>query len=467
MQRNNVIKLVFSVVAAVIFLFLATTQPIQGKILGVVLVALIAWSLYPERHLESGLGVILLIAFFQASLNIDEFVQGLFTTYGGSGLWIILSGFVLAKGMEVSGLGRRVALRIATSMGCKPRNIILAIAATSLALSPLSPSTTAKAFLILPICVGLIEAFNVKKGSRFGSGVMLMAMAGNNIASTGFLTATVPNPISAQYLLGVGLSLSWVDWVKMAMPITVCILGVAYVILHFTIKPEIEYSEDTVEKVCNFRDSLGPFSLQELMTAGVFTACLFLWMAESIIPFNVGFLSFIVSLVLFVPGYGVMNARGFSKTVPYGSIVLFAASLFLARAVGKYNALDPVAKEFFNLIGVGRLGPTEFLIGVVVLAMLLHIVFTSTTVYATVMIPIVLSLAELQGVNPGLVGLPVAFLAPIAVILPVNTIPNLVFYNEGWFTEKQIVTYGVVLSMASAILVLLIGIPYWRYLGLV
>jgi len=163
----------------------------------------------------------------------------------------------------------------------------------------------------------------------------------------------------------------------------------------------------------------------------------------------------------------VMNARGFSKTVPYGSIGLFAASLFLARAVGKYNALDPVAKEFFKLIGVGGLGPTEFLIGVVVLAMLLHVVFTSTTVYATVMIPIVLSLAELQGVNPGLVGLPVAFLAPIAVILPVNTIPNLVFYNEGWFTEKQIVMYGIVLSIASAILVLFIGIPYWRYLGLV
>jgi len=177
MQRNNGVKLALSILAVIIFLYLAITEPIQGKILGVVLLALITWSLYPERHLESGLGVIFLIAFFQASLNVDEFVQGLFTTYGGSGLWIILSGFVLAKGMEVSGLGRRVALRIATSMGCKPRNIILAIAATSLALSPLSPSTTAKAFLILPICVGLIEAFNVKKGSRFGSGAMLMAMA--------------------------------------------------------------------------------------------------------------------------------------------------------------------------------------------------------------------------------------------------------------------------------------------------
>jgi sodium-dependent dicarboxylate transporter 2/3/5 len=467
MQRNNVIKLVLSAVAALIFLYLATTQPIQGRVLGVVLVALIAWSLYPERHLESGLGVILLIAFFQASLNVDEFVQGLFTTYGGSGLWIILSGFILAKGMEVSGLGRRVALRIATSMGCKPRNIILAVAAASLALAPLSPSTTAKAFLILPICVGLVEAFDVKKGSRFGAGVMLMAMAGNNIASTGFLTATVPNPISAQYLLGVGLSLSWIGWVKMAMPITILILIAAYLILHFIIRPEIEYSKGSVEKVCKLRDSLGPLNHRELLTAGVFMVCLFLWMAESVLPFNVGLLSFIVSLILLAPRFGVMNARGFSKTVPYGSIILFAASLFLAKAVGKYHALDPVAKEFFNLIGIGGLGPAEFLIGIVVLAMLLHVTFTSTTVYATVMIPIVLSLAELQGVSPGLVGLPVAFLTPIAMILPVNTIPNLVFYKEGWFTENQIITYGAVLSIVSAIMVLFIGVPYWRYLGLV
>jgi len=34
-------------------------------------------------------------------LNPKEFIDSLFSTYGGSGLWIIISGFILAEAMKV------------------------------------------------------------------------------------------------------------------------------------------------------------------------------------------------------------------------------------------------------------------------------------------------------------------------------------------------------------------------------
>ena len=154
MRSVDVVKYATTVFTVLIFGYLAIGGRIEDRILGVVFLALVLWSLYPKRHLESSLLVIALIAVFEASLNVGDFINSLFNTYGTSGIWIILSGFVLAKGMEVSGLGKRIALVIMTSMGCKPRNIILAIAVASLAIAPLSPSTTAKAFIILPICIG-------------------------------------------------------------------------------------------------------------------------------------------------------------------------------------------------------------------------------------------------------------------------------------------------------------------------
>ena len=33
----------------------------------------------------------------------------------------------------------------------------------------------------------------------------------------------------------------------------------------------------------------------------------------------------------------------------------------------------------------------------------------------------------------------VVFLAPVAVILPVNTIPNIVFHSAGYFNQKQMI----------------------------
>jgi anion transporter len=469
MKTGDAIKHAFTGLAVLAFIILSSSGDIESQVLGVVLLALVVWSLYPERHLESGLLVIAVLAFFEASLDVQEFIAGLFGTYGRSGLWIILSGFVLAKGMDASGLGRRIALTLATSMGCRPRNIVLAVALASLAVSPLSPSTTAKAFMILPICTGLIEAFGVEKGrSRFGAAVMLTAMAANNVCSTAFLTATVPNPISAGYLAAsAGLQLDWGGWLRMAFPLTVLLLAASLLLVLRMFVPEVEASRETVEKVNGMRMSLGPLTRGERIVAAVFGVSLALWISESVIPFNVGLLSLALSLALFAPQTRVMDAGRFGGSVPWGSIVLFAASMFLANAVGRYRALDPVALGLFDALGLGRLPPTLFVAAVVLVSMMLHLVFTSTTVYATVMMPVVIGLTGLSGVQPLLTALPVALLAPVAVILPVNTIPNIVFHAEGWFTEKQIIAYGTLLSLVSVAIAILVGIPYWRLLGII
>ena len=469
MKISDTLRYSVTTLTVLIFIFLVATSPIEGRILGVVFLALVLWSLYPKHHLESSLLIIALIGVFEASLNIQEFISDLFSTYGGSGLWIILSGFVLAKGMEVSGLGKRIALSIATSMGCKPRNIILAVAVASLAIAPLSPSTTAKAFILLPICVGLVEAFGVEKGrSKFGAAVMLMAMAANNICSTMFLTATVPNPISADYLYSmIGLHLDWGEWFRMAFPVTILLLAASYLIVILMFKPEVESTQETYDKIYGIRDQLGPLSRREKVVAVIFIVSLLLWITQRYNPFNAGLISLALSLLLFLPQSGVMEVGKFSGSIPWGSIALFAASLFLARAVGRYRALDPVAQGLFHTLGLNSLTPVLFVGVVVLVAMMLHVIFTSTTVYATVMVPVVIGLTRLSRVNPALASIPVAVLAPVAVILPVNTIPNIIFHAEGWFNMKQIVAYGVVLSLVSVAIVLLVGIPYWQLIGLI
>ncbi len=293
MRNGEILKYAVTALTILAFLYLTAIGTIQDRILGVVLLALVVWSLYPKRHLESSLLIIALIGLFEASLDVQEFINGLFSTYGGSGLWIILSGFVLAKGMEVSGLGKRIALMIATSMGCKPGNVILAVAVASMAIAPLSPSTTAKAFMILPICVGLAEAFGVEKGkSRFGAAIMLMAMAANNISSTAFLTATVPNPISAEYLAtSAGVSLDWGGWFRMAFPITVLLLAASYLILTHMFKPEIGASKETYARVCGMRDGLGPLTRREKIVAITFGVALILRITERYNPLNAGLMS--------------------------------------------------------------------------------------------------------------------------------------------------------------------------------
>ena len=466
LTRGSLVKLVVTSCALAVFLWLSSTS-IQNRILGVILLALVLWSLYPRHYLVTSIAVIALLSLFEAALSPQEFIGSVFSTYGQSGLWIVLSGFILSTAMEVSGLAHRIAFWIVEALGGDPNRVVLSVALANLAIAPLSPSTTAKAFMILPICDGLIEAFEVKKGSRYGAAVMLMAMAANNIASTAFLTATVPNPISAGYIREAsGINLGWPEWLKMALPLTAIILVSAWLVCRLLFKPEVKKSPEAMARIRELTGKLGPMSRQEKLVSVVFSISLVLWITERQHGLNGGLISLVLCLLLFLPGIGVLGIGGFAHKVPWGSIVLFAASMFLARAVTRWRALDPIAAGIFHLFNLSKLSTFSFIALMVLLSMLLHIAFTSTSLYGVVMVPIAIGLAELKGLSLGLLAIPVAFLTPLALILPVNTIPNIIFFSSGYFTQKQMFVYGVIVSLVSVIVILLVGLPIWSLQGL-
>jgi len=232
-------------------------------------------------------------------------------------------------------------------------------------------------------------------------------------------------------------------------------------------KPEVKPSKESLESIREFRNSLGSFDSGEILVAVLFSFSLILWITERFHGLNAGLISLLISLLLLAPNIGVIKMDKFAKGIPYGSITLFAASMFLAKGVGRWGALDPVAESIFEFFSLSRLSLLIFISLAIILSMLLHAVFTSTTVYATVIVPLSLSLAGLQGLEPQTLAIPIAFLTPLALILPVNTIPNVIFHSSGYFTQRQMVLYGVLTSLISAVLIIVVGLPYWAGIGLI
>ena len=50
--------------------------------------------------------------------------------------------------------------------------------------------------------------------------------------------------------------------------------------------------------------------------------------------------------------------------------------------------MDPVAMKVFDVLNLSGADPVFFVVSVVLISMFLHRFFTSTTVYATVMVPL-------------------------------------------------------------------------------
>jgi sodium-dependent dicarboxylate transporter 2/3/5 len=409
----------------------------------------------------------LILLFLQSSVSIENLVKSIFAAYGTGNLFIILSGFILASAMDTTGLAKRIAVKVVLFFNKKPRYLLLSIAMANLFISSFSPSTTAKAFIMLPICIGFIEALNLKKGSVCAAVIILMCMTANNISSTAFLTATVPNPISASYMADAGFKLSWSDWFVMAFPLTVILLIISWLLLEIMFKPDFKCDKKTLKNIDEMHKKLGSLKREEKIVATVFIISLSLWIADKYIPFSAASLtSLILSLSLFLPRIDVLKIRKAGGMLPWDSLFVFAAAMYLAQVVQQTQALTPLIK---GLIGQKNTNlPTYALVLIVLLfGTFIHMIFTTTTVYATIIMPIAIAITNVYGVPVSLLALPIAFIAPLALILPINSIPNIIFYSEGYFSIKQMVMYGVVLSIISILLIMFIGIPYWTLIGLI
>lgn len=126
-----------------------------------------------------------------------------FGTLGFDIIWLMVAAFVLTSAMSHSNLGKRIALVLVTRFGKTPAKTLLVLVLVNFILAFFVPSTTARASLIVPLALVILEVYKAQPGhSNFGRLMMLQGVQNNAFATSVVMTAT-----SAQ-VLALGLSTS-------------------------------------------------------------------------------------------------------------------------------------------------------------------------------------------------------------------------------------------------------------------
>jgi sodium-dependent dicarboxylate transporter 2/3/5 len=436
------------------------------RTLAITLLGLGLWGAFPQRAFWSSILVIGLVLVSRTMASPSALASQVIGLYGTSGVWTPLTGFMLAHAVAVSGLGRRVAFGVVRRIGRRPSFVVLAVGIVSVLIAPLSPSTTAKAFLLLPICVGLVEASGATPGSRFGAAVLLFAAAANNIGASMFLTATIPNFISSQYLASVGVEVTWARWLLLAGPPNLLLILVAWIVLLLVRRPEASVGPSVGAFAGQLARERSRLSRAEIATAISVGLALLLWVSEPLTGLNGGLIGLAVAAGLFLPPIRAIRLGALGDAVPWGPVALFFAALLLGSAITATAAFDPIVRSAFESLGIDRLPLMPAVAVVIVVALFGHLVFTSTTAYATVIVPIAIAMAAAGGLPPATLALPVAITIGYAFMLPMNTVPNVIMLEAGYFSAREMLGYGTILTIAAAALLLLLAVPYWRVLGM-
>lgn len=460
-----------ALIVLLILFFMPTPEglSIQGqKAIAIFCAALILWvcgSL--PIYLTSMLVIVLL-----ALTGTVEKEKTVFGTLGYDVIWLMVSAFVLTSAMIKSNIARRFALWMITNYGQTPKKALFVLVLINFCLVFFVPSTTARATLMVPICMILLEIHKAIPGkSNFGKLMMLQGIQADALATSGVMTGTAANIIAVGFINSqAGGSIGYMDWLIASFPLAIISMTLSFLIglKLFSFKGEVDF-EGSLDKLKKERSELGALSKNEQKAMYIFIMAVFLWATESYhedmfsFSISVYMTAVIAAILCLMPRIGLLT---WSEANIKWDLMIFAAGAYAAG-----NALEStkgaqwlIGKMVYGL-GLENMSTTLVYIIVVFICMYSHLIFTSKTVKTTILIPAIIALAKTLDMDPVTLALAASFTLTYTITLPPHSKVNTIYFSTGFFSVLEQMKYGLITCFIGASIISIAIFTWFQILG--
>lgn len=385
--------------------------------------------------------------------------------YADQIVFLFIGGFILAAAVERWRLHERIALSIATRAGGRPAALVAGFMIAS-ALISMWISNTATTLMLAPIALGAARALSAdgKTDLALGGALMLGVAHASTIGGIGTPVGTPTNLIGRAFLERAGESISFLQWMGMALPIMLMMLPLAWLFLCIPLFGKGRGRGDAIIAVV--RDALtalGPMTRPEVRVALVFGCTAMAWMFGAVLKDNVPWLSGLNDTSIAIIGalslFFVPSGRGkgeklidwpTAERIPWGIAILYGGGLALAAAMDATGLSAWIGQWIAGLDGVSTFG----LVAVLVVVTILISELASNVATLTSVLPIVAAVASATNAPLAPLAFPVTLAASFAFMLPVATAPNAIAYSSGLVILRRMLAVGFGLNVAAAILIL-------------
>lgn len=397
--------------------------------------------------------------------------------YANEVIFLFMGGFMIGLAIEKWDLHRRIALSIVQFTGTKGNRIILGfIMATGFISMWLS--NTATTMMMYPIAVSVITVvYSKHQASRyvknFALCIMLAIAYASNFGGIATIIGTPPNVAYASFISKkYGVDISFVDWMLVAMPVSILLLLSLYVVLIKMFPNRISSNSEMHNIITSELRSLGPMSVPEKRVLAIFMITALLWITRDIInqtgivKLDDSMIAVFGAILMFVvpSGSGGNTSHKLlewpdTSKMAWGILLLFGGGITLAAALENAGIIGKVGHW---LAGFST-GSVFFLVALIVILSIFISEFMSNVAQVIVFAPLVTAIAEAIGANPYLLGIPMALAASCASMMPMGTPPNAIIFSSGYVRLKDMIKAGFVMNLISIILILLFSyfvLPY-------
>ena len=421
--------------------------------LGIMAFAVILWVTETLPFAATSLLVVLLIPAF----GIAGFRDVVRASFGDPVIVFFIGVLIMSAAFTTSGLGTRMTYLVLLRVGTRTDRVLLGVLIVGTLIS-MWITDIAVAAMLLPLAVALLRDAGLHPGqSNFGRSLMIATAFGALIGGIATPAGTAANIVAVAQLKQLAATdVSFLRWMRLGVPASLLMVPFAWWILRWMFPPEIERLPLTVETIRTRLRELGPLSHAERRTLGVFLVVVTLWLLTPLLEsWSGGRIALPIEAVglaggvaLFLPGLRVLSWKEAEAQVEWGGVMMIVAGLSLGLAVFNTGAARWLA---WVLLGHITSVPDVLRPFVIVLAVAgLHMLFSSNTVTATIIIPILMALATDLHLDPWTTVAPAAFTSSLAFILVSEGPTTVIPYSSGYFSIRDMAKAGILMTIAAA-----------------
>jgi anion transporter len=395
-----------------------------------------------------------------------------FETLGDPMIWMMLASFIVAAAVKASGLSQRLAVAV-TLRSRSVKHLFVLITLVLIATTFVIPSTSGRAALMLPVFVAISGAIGNPRIVRalallFPSVILLSAIASLTGAGAHLIAADVLMRTGGEYL-GFG------RWLALGLPFALmsCFATVGVIMWMFLTPAERNQPLTlTFDQLRNGDKSLTNgkrWSRAEVQVFITVLALVVLWATESVHGINNTLVAIVGALLLSTPNFGVIDFKKAMKEVDWGMLVFMAATLELGEALTRSGGAQWLVEQIFASFQGNALNSPFGVVALVTgIGLLSHLVITSRSSRASVIIPMVILLAVALGFSTTTFAFLTAAATGFCLTLPISAKPMTMFskLDQETFQPKDLLKMSGVLLPVHFVLLVAFAFLVWPNMGL-
>jgi sodium-dependent dicarboxylate transporter 2/3/5 len=405
--------------------------------------------------------------------------QAAFAPFADPVIFLFIGSFILAEGMVVHRLDRRLAFTALAStwVGSSGLRLVVAYATVTCFLS-MWMSNTATTAMMFPLGLAVLsELGRERKGDlafqQYAMAMMLVTSFAATIGGMGTPVGTPPNLIGLALLRTTAdVNVSFAGWMMLGVPVVIVVM--VFVVVWFLIPRArgIQLSPAAVRAVGDELRGLGRMTVGERNVVLAFAVTILLWVLPAALGLSLGeshvvtrrvgvlipeSVAAIVGALLLLVIPMSWRDRRFTLSweeasrIDWGIVLLFGGGLAmgrLAELTGLSAALGRGVAEQFPNVGV---------VGLTMVFTALAVVMSETasnTAAANIVVPTAIAVSKAAGVSVLEPALGATLGASLGFMMPISTPPNAIVYSSGYIPLGAMIRNGVVLDVAGYFIII-------------